>query len=154
MTPTWRMSLAATVLFLCSSAHGFALTEGQCLFFVVDGRTAICHATGSPHAPFAPLDAPLEACINGHVSHAGDYVAVGDPECQGGACLPAGAPCDASLPCCEGLACNAGTCEPAADSQTTASRTDDVTRRPPHAPAGDETPDRHSAGPQERSRLP
>ena len=43
--------------------------------------------------------------------HAGDYVAVNDPTCQGGGCLPANAPCDATLPCCSGFSCVSGTCQ-------------------------------------------
>lgn len=54
----------------------------------------------------------LDACVNAHAEHAGDFVAV-NGDCGPGACLADGAPCDATLPCCEGSACNAdGTCQP------------------------------------------
>jgi hypothetical protein len=106
------MYLTVAVLFLGSAAYSWALTEGQCVVFAVNGTTAICHATGSPNARFVPLDVPVDACINGHVEHDSDYVAVGDPACQGVGCLPQNAPCDPTLPCCEGLACTAGLCAP------------------------------------------
>ncbi|WP_438039049.1 calcium-binding EGF-like domain-containing protein [Sorangium sp. So ce128] len=51
-----------------------------------------------------------QACTNAHALHAGDYVAVNDPTCQGGGCLPENAPCDATLPCCDGFHCQSGTC--------------------------------------------
>ena len=38
------------------------------------------------------------------------HIAVGDPQCQGGGCLPEIAPCDATLPCCDGLQCTNGVC--------------------------------------------
>src|SRR5688572_27561910 len=106
---TIRRMATATVAVACCSASAFALTEGQCLFFAVDGRTAICHAVGSPQKPFIPLDAPIQACIR-HAEHPSDHVAVSDPDCQGGGCLPESAPCDTTLPCCEGLVCNDGVC--------------------------------------------
>jgi hypothetical protein len=80
-----------------------ALTADQCDFFDVNGKVRICHATGSSKHPFTVLDISNNACINAHANHAGDYVAVGDPTCHGGGCLPAGAPSDPSLPCCEDL---------------------------------------------------
>jgi hypothetical protein len=126
MTRIPRISLAATVIFLCATSQTFALTEGQCLAFAVDGSTAICHATGSPNQPFAPLEIPIQACIHGHVDHSNDYVAVGDPACTGGGCLPSGAPCDPTLPCCEGLACNDGICGPPIEDVTTATARDDL----------------------------
>jgi hypothetical protein len=50
------------------------------------------------------------ACVGDHADHEGDYIAVDDPTCGGGGCLPEAAPCDGSLPCCEGLQCTDGTC--------------------------------------------
>lgn len=37
-------------------------------------------------------------------------MAVNDPTCQGGGCLPEGAPVDSTLPCCEGLSAQNGVC--------------------------------------------
>jgi cysteine-rich repeat protein len=87
-----------------------ALTADQCDFFDVNGRVRICHATGSSMHPFTVLNLSDNACINAHAHHAGDYVAVGDPTCQGGGCLPVGAPSDPTLPCCDGLVVRDGVC--------------------------------------------
>lgn len=86
------------------------LSAAQCDYFAVDGRVQICHATGSRTRPYTILKVAEAACVSAHANHPGDYVAVGDPSCQGGGCLPADAPCDATLPCCDGLTCEAGTC--------------------------------------------
>ncbi|WP_437901491.1 calcium-binding EGF-like domain-containing protein [Sorangium sp. So ce124] len=87
-----------------------ALTAEQCSYFDVDGKDTICHYTGSDKHPYTILKTSEEGCINAHADHAHDYVAVGDPTCQGGGCLPMNAPCDATLPCCDGLLCQNGTC--------------------------------------------
>lgn len=87
-----------------------ALTEAQCEYFDVNGTVRICHKTNSTTHPYTVLQISEQACINAHAQHAGDYVAVGDPTCQGGGCLPVNAPCDATLPCCDGLTCQNGTC--------------------------------------------
>ncbi|WP_437996012.1 hypothetical protein WMF26_33135 [Sorangium sp. So ce185] len=87
-----------------------ALTAAQCQYFDVDGKVQVCHKTNSINHPYTILKISEQACMDGHASHAGDYVAVGDPTCQGDGCLPQGAPCDATLPCCSGSACVSGTC--------------------------------------------
>ncbi|XXX79009.1 calcium-binding EGF-like domain-containing protein [Sorangium sp. So ce134] len=87
-----------------------ALTAAQCSYFDVNGETTICHHTGSAKHPYTIVRTSEQGCINGHAGHAHDYIAVGDPTCQGGGCLPVNAPCDATLPCCEGLLCQSGTC--------------------------------------------
>ncbi|WP_437682007.1 hypothetical protein [Sorangium sp. So ce131] len=87
-----------------------ALTPGQCEYFDVNGTVRICHKTNSTTHPYTVLKLSEQACINAHAQHAGDYVAVNDPTCQGGACLPLNAPCDATLPCCSGATCTNGTC--------------------------------------------
>jgi cysteine-rich repeat protein len=87
-----------------------ALTADQCDYFDVNGRVRICHATSSSMHPFTVLNISDDACINAHANHPGDYVAVGDPTCQGGGCLPVGAPSDPTLPCCEGLVARGGVC--------------------------------------------
>ena len=87
-----------------------ALTAAQCDYFDVHGKVRICHATGSSSHPFTVLNISDNACINAHANHAGDYVAVGDPTCHGGGCLPVGAPVDATVPCCDGLATVGGVC--------------------------------------------
>ena len=87
-----------------------ALTGEQCAYFDVNGKTQICHATGSAHHPYTILKVSEAACVNAHANHAGDYVAVGNPTCQGLGCLPANAPCDPAVPCCDGLSCTNGTC--------------------------------------------
>lgn len=86
-----------------------ALTESQCIYFDVNGKDTICHYTGSGSHPYTLVKTSDQGCINGHAGHAQDYIAVGDPTCQGGGCLPASAPCDATLPCCSGSCVN-GTC--------------------------------------------
>ena len=88
-----------------------ALTAAQCDHFAVDGKTQICHRTSSTKHPFTIIRVSESACVNAHVAHAGDYVAVGDPDCNGGGCLPSGAPCDETLPCCEGATCTDGYCQ-------------------------------------------
>src|SRR5262245_44089173 len=87
-----------------------ALSDDQCEFFDVNGDVQICHHTSSVAHPFTVIRTSVQGCINGHSAHSLDYVAVGDPTCQGGGCLPATAPCDDTLPCCDGLTCHNGTC--------------------------------------------
>ncbi|WP_437522135.1 calcium-binding EGF-like domain-containing protein [Sorangium sp. So ce726] len=89
-----------------------ALTAAQCSYYTVNGKVQICHRTGSATHPYSILKISQTACVNAHVLHAGDYVAVNDPDCQGDGCLPEGAPCDTTLPCCEGFSCTGGTCTP------------------------------------------
>ncbi|WP_437497765.1 calcium-binding EGF-like domain-containing protein [Sorangium sp. So ce1099] len=88
-----------------------ALTAEQCAYFDVNGKIQLCHYTGSAKHPYTIIKTSVQACIDGHAAHAGDYVAVNDPTCQGGGCLPVNAPCDATLPCCEGSTCESGTCQ-------------------------------------------
>src|SRR5215831_3986128 len=68
-----------------------ALTGDQCMSFDVNGKDTICHHTGSAQHPFTILKTSQQGCIDGHAQHPQDYVAVGDPTCQGGGCLPQGA---------------------------------------------------------------
>lgn len=88
------------------------LTAEQCNYFAANGRVRICHRTNSVRNPYTVLNIAEAACVNAHSGHGGDYVAVNDPTCQGGGCLPELAPCDATLPCCSGLACQGGVCRP------------------------------------------
>ena len=88
-----------------------ALTAGQCDYFDVNGKVQICHHTGSAKHPYTIIKTSVQGCINDHSAHAGDYIAVNDPTCQGGGCLPVNAPCDATLPCCDGSTCENGTCQ-------------------------------------------
>jgi hypothetical protein len=85
------------------------LDAAQCLSFDVGGKDTICHYTGSGSHPYTIVKTSDQGCIHGHSGHAQDYIAVGDPTCQGGGCLPTGAPCDATLPCCTG-SCVSGAC--------------------------------------------
>lgn len=87
-----------------------ALTVAQCNYFAVSGTTRICHRTNSVRNPYTVLNVATTACVSAHTGHAGDYVAIGDPTCHGGGCLPAGAPCDATLGCCSGATCVSGVC--------------------------------------------
>lgn len=87
-----------------------ALSTAQCDYFAVDGRIQICHATASGTNPYTILKVSEQACANAHAAHADDYVAIDDPTCGGGGCLPGNAPCDATVPCCEGLECASGVC--------------------------------------------
>jgi cysteine-rich repeat protein len=86
-----------------------SLTMSQCSYFADGGRVRICHLTGSPRRPYNSLRLGLAGC-NDHSSHAGDYIAVGDPTCNGQGCLPEGAPWDDTVECCQGLSPLAGTC--------------------------------------------
>jgi hypothetical protein len=92
------------------SRSSASLTADQCTYFDVNGQDTICHHTDSPSHPFTILKTSDQGCINGHSTHPQDYIAVGDPTCGGGGCLPQGAPCDATLPCCDGSTCSNGTC--------------------------------------------
>jgi cysteine-rich repeat protein len=94
-----------------------ALTAAQCSFFDVNGKDQICHRTGSASHPYTIIKTSEQGCINGHAGHAGDYITstdptspTYDPTCQGGGCLPVGAPTDATLGCCDGLVSHNGTC--------------------------------------------
>jgi hypothetical protein len=89
-----------------------ALTADQCDSFEVNGKTRICHATGSVNNPYVALNVSNSACVNAHSQHPGDYVASGDPTCNGSGCLPDGAPWDSSvnMDCCPGLIVEDGVC--------------------------------------------
>ncbi|HMG20952.1 MAG TPA: hypothetical protein VK607_06530, partial [Kofleriaceae bacterium] len=111
--------MATVLVAACSSARApepaadeasSALTADQCNYFEVNGKVRICHHTGSSSHPFTVLNISDNACINAHANHPGDYVAVGDPTCQGGGCLPVGAPVDPTLACCDGLVAVGGVC--------------------------------------------
>ncbi len=88
-----------------------ALNAEQCAYFESGGKIQICHATTSPNHPYKILKVSSDACLDSHALHPDDYVAVDDPTCNGGGCLPELAPCDATLPCCDGLECRNGTCQ-------------------------------------------
>jgi len=92
------------------------LDGAQCIYFDVNGRDTICHHTGSVGHPFTLIKISDQGCINGHSSHAEDYItsldpasSLYDPTCNGMGCLPAAAPCDGTLECCTG-SCVSGTC--------------------------------------------
>jgi len=87
-----------------------AVTPEQCQFFAENGKVFVCHQTTSPKNPYVSVLVDIQACVEGHAQHAGDFVGFGDPLCQGNSCLAPGAACDATLPCCEGLACSNGSC--------------------------------------------
>ena len=87
-----------------------ALTSAQCEYFAADGKITLCHATESTKHPYTILKVSQSACIEALADHENDYVAINDPTCNGGGCLPESAPCDATVPCCEGLTCQSGTC--------------------------------------------
>lgn len=91
-------------------ASAAALTAEQCNYFEVGGRVQICHATNSTTHPFTILRVSESACVSAHANHSGDYIAVDDPSCRGGGCLPEDGPCDSTLPCCDGLSCVQGVC--------------------------------------------
>jgi len=76
----------------------------------------ICHHTGSVRHPFTLIKISDQACIDGHATHAEDYItsldpasSLYDPTCNGQCCLPTPAPCDGTLDCCTGSCVN-GTC--------------------------------------------
>ena len=94
-----------------------ALSAEQCLYFDVNGKDQICHYTGSATHPYTIVRTSDKGCINGHTSHSLDYITSQDPSspaydptCQGGGCLPVGAPVDATISCCEGLTVQDGVC--------------------------------------------
>ena len=91
--------------------HQGALTAEQCEYFDVNGKVQICHKTSSTTKPYTILKISEQACINAHTQHPDDYIAINDPTCQGGGCLPKNAPCDPTLPCCDGLTCQNGVCK-------------------------------------------
>jgi len=93
-----------------TSTSAQALTSEQCDYFDVSGKVQICHASGSVNHPYTILKVSEHVCASAHAGHTSDYLAVDDPTCGGGGCLPVGAPCDATLPCCDGSSCTAGTC--------------------------------------------
>lgn len=90
---------------------GDELSAAQCDYFAVNGKVTICHLTGAARKPYNVLKIAVAGCDD-HSSHDGDYVAVGDPTCNGQGCFPAGAPYDGSVECCEGLSPVDGTCQP------------------------------------------
>lgn len=111
------LALATLWLASCGGDPGVqsttaALTADQCNYFQVNGKTRICHATGSAKNPYVVLNVSSNACVNAHAEHAGDYVSSGDPTCNGSGCLPAGAPWDSNVnvDCCEGLTVQNGVC--------------------------------------------
>ena len=105
-----RLPLMPFVLFLLSATAAHAVTPEQCTFFLSDGKTSICHATASARNRYVILRVSEEACI-AHSGHELDFVAVGDPTCNGEGCLPVGSPCgDGSVECCDGSACHNGAC--------------------------------------------
>src|SRR5215216_1801587 len=108
-----RLTVIASIALFCGflSGDARALTPAQCEYFSTDGRTAICHKTGSARRPYILIDAGENACVIAHASHEGDFVAI-DGSCDAASRLPEGAPCDATLACAEELTCNAGTCSP------------------------------------------
>lgn len=108
-----RLAAIASIAMFCGflSGDAGALTPDQCAFFEVGGRTAICHATGSPNRPFILINAGPNACAIAHARHADDFVAV-NGSCDAPDPLPAGAPCDATIACADGLSCSAGVCAP------------------------------------------
>jgi hypothetical protein len=103
------LAVAVVGVGVTSVAH--ALTAAQCEYFEQNGTVQICHATDSVTHPYVPVTASVDACVEGFATqHPADFIAVDDPQCHGGGCLPAGAPCDVTLPCCDGLQCTAGVC--------------------------------------------
>jgi hypothetical protein len=92
------------------------LDGDQCIYFDINGKDTICHHTGSVSHPFTLIKISDQACINGHSTHADDYITsvdpaspLYDPTCNGQGCLPTAAPCDGTLDCCTG-SCVSGTC--------------------------------------------
>jgi hypothetical protein len=108
-----RLTVIASIALFCGflSGDAGALTPEQCQFFQTDGRTAICHATGTDSRPFILINAGERACAIAHASHERDFVAL-DGSCDAVSTLPEGAPCDTTLACSDGLSCVAGTCSP------------------------------------------
>ena len=113
MTRVARLAGVGSIALFCGflSGDAGALTPEQCEYFQVDGRTAICHATGSASRRYILINAGQNACVMAHASHENDFVAIGG-SCDAPGALPAGAPCDATLACSDGLSCVAGMCAP------------------------------------------
>lgn len=92
---------------------GLGLSAQQCEHFQVGGKVTICHRTSSAKNPYVIIKVNTQGCVNGHAAHAGDYVAIDDPTCNGQGCFPAGAPHDGTVECCDYLWPDAsGTCAP------------------------------------------
>ena len=108
-----RLAVINSIVMFCGflSGDAGALTPAQCEYFEVGGRTAICHATGSPNRPYILINAGQNACVIAHATHERDFVAVGG-SCDAPSPLPEGAPCDSTLRCADGLLCGAGVCTP------------------------------------------
>jgi hypothetical protein len=90
---------------------GPTLTAAECNFFGQSGTFNICHVNGSGR--FVPTAVTTSGCVNGHIGHAGDYIATAtDPSCtnKAQACFPAGAPVDNYIQCCPGTAALNGRC--------------------------------------------
>ena len=112
---------AASLVLACNSSADSSsvstkstdLSAAQCNYFASNGKTRICHATGSRKNPFVILQVSEASCVSDHAAHAKDYVAVGNDMCGGLGCLPDGAPSDPTLACCAGLVSRNGRCEPA-----------------------------------------
>ncbi len=88
-----------------------ALSTAQCEYFETNGKTTICHATGSAKNPYVLIKVSESACVNAHANHPGDFIDVDGGDCNNAACLPDTAPCDPTLPCCGNLNCTDGTCQ-------------------------------------------
>jgi hypothetical protein len=97
------------------------LTAAECNFFGQSGTFNICHVNGS--GKFVPTAVTTSGCVNGHIGHAGDYIATA-AGCPGnlatalaaGACFPAGAPADGPIPCCPGTTNVNGRCVAVCDA--------------------------------------
>jgi hypothetical protein len=106
---TWiTTTVMLALLCLGASRDAGALTEQQCQYFEIAGRTAICHATSSPNRPYVLIESASQACV-AHANHPADFVAI-NGSCENAEQLPAGAPCDATLGCSEELSCVNGFC--------------------------------------------
>lgn len=90
-----------------TGAVASAITEEECGDGAVDGKVAICHATGSPANPYMFVQVARQACLAGHRGHAGDFIST-DPSCTpppcltaaaGTVCRPASSACDPAETC-------------------------------------------------------
>ena len=104
-------------------SSAWALTPAECAPNAPKGKVTFCHATSSPTNPYVMLTVSTNACLNGHVGHAGDALADCAGVCGGTAVVDCAGTCGgtAVADCagsCDGTAvadcagvCN-GTAEP------------------------------------------
>jgi hypothetical protein len=94
-----------------------ALTASQCSYLAENGKTNICHYTGSAKKPYNLLSVDIGNCDFHAANHPNDFVTL-TGDCGNPGCLPDGAPVQTNSypfkpPCCSGQDPAFGVCQPA-----------------------------------------